>query len=90
MKDCFSAIIRQPKSQPCIQAFVETRTFESKKLTPLIQNSDQPRVKARIRLPLKIKDLEQDFEILKSCSILSIRINQEIRLELHYILRSKI
>ena len=55
---------------PTIYTFVEARTLESKKLTPLvqnsnqptdkkltplIQNSNQPRDKARIRLPLKIE-----------------------------------
>ena len=43
---------------PTIHIFVGAKTVESIKLTPLVQNSDKPRYKTRIRLLLKIKDLE--------------------------------
>ena len=51
-------------------------TLESKKLTPLIQNSDQPRDKTRIRLPHRSKIEKQDLEPCFKLSHFTIELDQ--------------
>ena len=59
-----------------IKAFVETRTLESNKLTPLLQNLDQPINKDRIRLLDKY--LKQDLELCSKLSQFTIELDQSL------------
>ena len=70
-----------------IKAFVETRTLESNKLTPLLQNLDQPINKDRIRLLVKMdkarirlldKYLKQDLELCSKLSQFTIELDQSL------------